>query len=145
MLLNLILTDAPTSYVYYAGCVVMIIVPIILTLLVARFRGLIASLFCLPFLHGLIVFALNYSQVTDAISKLGDFGTGLLAGANSSIKMFNGFHYSIVNCLSKLITNETAVKIFNEAWFAFVPYLVIFIILFAIFKKRKKRKEEDYF
>lgn len=145
MLLNIILTVAPTSYKYCAGCFLIIIVPIILTLLIARFRGWIASLFCLPFLHGLIAFALNYSQVTDAISKLGNFGQGLLDGADSCLAIFNGFHNSVVYCLCRLISNETAVKIFNEAWFGFVPYLVIFVILFAIFKKRKKRKEEDYF
>ncbi len=145
MLTNLLQGSANLDILNYLGYFLIILLPIALVLLIARFRSFWASIFFLPFIYGLIYFALSFSQVTDLLAKIGSFGDGLVNGAAVNTAFFMSGHQIIIDLITDAIKNETVTKVLNEAWFAFVPYLVLFVIFFAIFKKRKRRKEEDYF
>lgn len=145
MLINLLQDTVNLNVLYNLGYFLVILLPIALVLLIARFRGFLASIFFLPFIYGVVYFALSYNQVTDMLSKIGEFGTGVIEGAAINTSFFLAGHQIIIDLITHAIKNDTVTKVLNETWFAFVPYLVLFVIFFVAFKKRKRRKEEDYF
>lgn len=127
------------------GAFMVLIIPIFFLLLIARFRGFLASIFFLPLVHGLLYFACTFEQVGTYISNLGELGEGIEIGLLHIIYLFNFFHFGLMNYICNMVKVEMVSKILLANWFAFVPYLVLFVIFFAIFKRKKKRKEEDYF
>lgn len=147
MLLNSILILEKVQWLDCLAYLLPIIIPLAFVLLVARFRSFFASIFFLPFIHGLLIFLLSISKVVNFItSKMGSFGSSLIKGIELSCTPFSIFHSVIVDSiLNTLINNKTCNDIFSSNWFMFVPYLILFIIFFVIFKKRKRKKEADYF
>lgn len=88
MLTNLLQGSANLDILNYLGYFLIILLPIALVLLIARFRSFWASIFFLPFIYGLIYFALSFSQVTDLLAKIGSFGDGLVNGAAVNTAFF---------------------------------------------------------
>lgn len=131
---------------YNIGFFLAMIIPFFLLLIIARFRGFLASIFFFPTFIGLVSFALTFSQVNTMINKLGSIGTGLLEGAKIHTSYFSSFHNYIIELLLELFNkNELLSKVLNSSWFVFAPYLVLFAIFFILFKKRKQKREDDYF
>lgn len=141
----LLLESTVVSILEVSGIFTALIIPFFFLLLIARFRGFFASIFFLPFVHGLLYFVTTIELVNTTLVGIGDFGVGLLAGISVISQFFLTFHNFLMGLISGLINNEMVTKVLHANWFAFVPYLILFVIFFAIFKKRRAAKEEDYF
>lgn len=141
----LLLESTIVSILEACGIFSALIIPFFFLLLIARFRGFFASIFFLPFIHGLLYFLTTIEVVNTTLIGLGDFGNGLLAGITVISEFFITFHSFLMGVISGLINNEMVTQVLLANWFSFVPYLILFVIFFAIFKKRKAPKEEDYF
>ena len=142
----LVLTEMNLSWMYSFGLFLAIIVPFVLVLLIARFRGFWASLFFLPFYFGFVSFGIGFGRANTILEGWGSFGLGLQAGFLQIRDLFLAGHNQIVEMILRYIHNETFASILRANWFMFVPYLILFVIFFAAIHKRKKRKkDEDYF
>ena len=76
----LLLESTIVSILEVCGIFSALIIPFFFLLLIARFRGFFASIFFLPFIHGLLYFLTTIEVVNTTLIGLGDFGNGLLAG-----------------------------------------------------------------
>ena len=145
--MNLILlTEMNLSWMYSFGLFLAIVIPFILALIIARFRGFWASLFFLPFYFGLVAFGIGFGKANTILEGWGGFGLGLQAGFLQIAEFFKTCHNQCVEMVLRYVNNETFASILRANWFMFVPYLVLFVIFFAaIHKRKKKRKDEDFF
>ena len=141
----LLLESTIISVPEICGIFSALIIPFFFLLLIARFRGFMASIFFLPFMHGLLYFLATIEIVCTTLIGLGDFGVGLLEGIAIVSQFFLTFHQLLMGLISGLINIEMVTKVLLADWFAFVPYLILFVLFFAIFKRKKGPKEEDYF
>ena len=131
---------------YNLGYFISLLLPFLLLLLIARFRGFFASIFFLPFFFGLMAFLVKLPEVSKFLTDLGPFGEGALGGMLASSTYFMLGHVQLIELILQGNTNKTLCDVLRADWFMFVPYLVLFIIFFAIFHKRKRRnQDEDYF
>ena len=136
---------ANSDVLFNVGFYLALVLPILLVLLIARFRGFWASLFFLPFFGGVVAFVLSFAEVTDALNAVENFGPGLLSGLAAVETYFRAFHTHMMELICNAANNEIVSDVLLADWFCFVPYLVLFVFCFALFKKKKVRKEEDYF
>lgn len=137
-----VVENLPFLATYFA----VLLIPIILVLMIARFRSFFASIWFLPFFFGLMAFLLTVPEIADWLGTLGDYGESIVSGVTVNTTYFLAGHTTLMSLITSLVgENQVVAEILQASWFYFVPYLLLFIIFFAIFKKRKKKKEEDFF
>lgn len=134
-----------SNILFNVGYYLAMVLPILLVLLIARFRGFWASIFFLPFFGGVVAFVLSLQNVVDVLNSVKDFGPGVLGGFEVINSCFRAFHTQMMTLICNAANNEIVSDILLADWFCFVPYLVLFVFFFALFKKKKVRREEDYF
>ncbi len=127
--------------------VITFIVLIFLTLLTAKKRSILASIFFLPFIIYFLAFLINN------ISFLKNFFTGgntIANGVYLAIAYIQvpigAMHSLIVKGLTNIApTNEFYVNnIITASWFAFTLYGILWLPCFIIFHPKKKKKMKKY-
>lgn len=129
------------------GFIITFIIPLFLTLLIAKKRSIMASIFFLPFIIYFCAFLINN------ISFLKNFFTGgntiangvYLALAYIQVPI-GAFHSLVVKTLTKIAPNNQFYvnNIINGAWFAFTFYGILFLLCFIIFHPKKKKTMRKY-
>lgn len=127
------------------GFSLVFILPIVITLCIARFRGIFASLFFLPTLFGgiyLLDTKINFvsTLLSDSSSIVQCIGTMI----NEGMKLHLLFHYSLINPLIQILKVESG-SLFDtltSEYLVVVPYFILFIALY-IFVHIRKPKEVD--
>ena len=127
------------------GYLLVLIFPIIILLLIARFRGFFASIFFLPLSLSAIYFASSFQKVMNQLNKIGLIGDGIRKGVETCNNLYVSVHYGIFSKLAGYIDVDFIKNILNSTWFGLVLYLILFVVFFALCKKRKRKKEEDLF
>lgn len=130
----------PQNIMGFLGLLTAIIVPLVIVLLIARFRSFLASIWALPTINGLIAFLLVTEQTKVFFEGENEFLMGFTLGSKAWSNIFMFFHASIMSWIANLINNEAVTNILVAPWMYFVPYVVLFIIFFLIFKIRRKSK-----
>ena len=127
------------------GFSLVFILPIVITLFIARFRGIFASLFFLPTLFGGIYL----------LDKKIDFVSKLLLDSSSIVQCIGTmitegmqlhllFHYSLIYPLIQILKVESG-PVFDtltSEYLVVIPYFILFIVLY-IFVHIRKPKEVD--
>jgi hypothetical protein len=136
-----LLTGVTLSGIGILSYFLAIIIPFVLLLLIARFRGFWASIWFLPAFYGLVAFLLSFEPIAEFFTTNGDFFQGLYEGFYVNSIFFLSFHTPLMTLLSGLFNNEAVTNVLNATWMYFVPYIVLFVIFFLIFKIRRKNKQ----
>lgn len=123
------------------GYFLALILPIFILLLIARFRGFWASIWFLPAIYGLVTFLVSIDAISDFLLNHGDFLLGFAEGTAINGAFFLAFHTPLMNLLAAIFNNEAVTNVLQATWMYFVPYLVLFVIFFLIFKIRRKNKQ----
>jgi hypothetical protein len=126
----------------YIGFVLGIVIPIILYLFLAKYKGVIASAWFLPALLSLGLFFMDQVNVLNSFIFNHHLTSGFYYGFYCLHIPFALCHEGVITLLTKIKPDSTLYvnKILNSCWFEFVLYFVVFIIFYAIFHKRKRAK-----
>ncbi|MGN1294900.1 MAG: hypothetical protein ACI4U5_00685 [Bacilli bacterium] len=137
--------------VFYAGSVnfdlllsflLVFALPIVITICIARFRGVFAALFFLPTLYG-GVYLLD-SKI-DFIASLSSNSSTLLQAigylCTIAVDIHLLFHYSIINPIIQILNVESGptFDVLTSEYLAVIPYCILFIILYIFVHIRKPK------
>lgn len=139
---------AEANILWVIGVLISFVVPIVVILLIARFRSFFASIWGLPFMIALFSFLISISSI-DAFMGTYPITQGIAFGIEAINEPFDIFHQLIISLLSQIAPNNEfyIIKVLATQWFRISLYGVLLIIFFISFKKRKKKKsryEEDF-
>ncbi len=129
------------------GFLISFIIPLFLTLLIAKKRSILASIFFLPFIICLSSFLIrNIGFLNNFLTGGNKIGNGLYLGIAYLEIPVNAFHSLVTKTLTKIAPNSEFYvnNIVNGQWFGFTFYGVLWILFFIIFHSRKKKNVRKY-
>lgn len=133
------------------GFLITFIIPLFFTLLIAKKRSILASIFFLPFIICLASFLIiNVPFINKFLTGGNTIGNGLYLGVAYLEVPVRAFHSLVTKTFIKIAPNSDFYvnKIILSQWFGFTFYGFLWILFFIIFHSRKKkniRKYEDDF
>lgn len=136
----------PGDLMSYLGALLVLSIPLVIALLIARFRSFLASIWFIAFAVQLSVYLIaNVSPIKNLFISGNTFLNGVLIGLDALYKPMKLFHECIIYLLELISsTNTIYTGIIESDIFAFVLYLVLFVLSFIFFHKKKKKKKQKF-
>lgn len=128
------------------GFILALLIPLIIALMIARFRSFFAAFWFIPCIIQLSVFLIaNIKEINILFVSGNTILNGVLSGIDKWNYVVSSLHECVIYLL-KLIssTNTIYVGVIESDIFAFILYLILFITFFIFFHKKKKRKKPKY-
>ena len=120
-----------------------VIIPILILLFSAKYRGIWASIWFLP----VLLFALRFAMTFEVVSSFIDWNYityGLVQGFETLMVPFTvSVDFVLMSLLGMIAPNVDLwqVTILGAAWFPLVLYGILWLLFLAIFKKKRRRKK----
>ena len=118
----------------------VIALPLIITICIARFRGIFASLFFLPTIYGgMYLLDTKINFVNELISSSSTLVQAIGSLCTEVMKIHLLFHYSIINPIIQILNVDSGptFDVLTSEYLVVVPYFVLFVILYIFVHIRK--------
>ena len=118
----------------------VIALPLIITICIARFRGIFASLFFLPTIYGgMYLLDTKINFVSKLISSSSTLVQAIGSLCTEVMKIHLLFHYSIINPIIQILNVDSGptYDVLSSEYLVVVPYFVLFVILYIFVHIRK--------
>lgn len=130
----------------YLGAILALSIPLIIALMIARFRSFFASLWFMACIIQLSVYLIaNVPTIQNLFISGNTILNGVLIALTALYAPMKLFHECIIYLLELISsTNTIYTGIVESDIFAFVLYLVLFVLSFIFFHKKKKKKKQKF-
>lgn len=134
--------NSSTTWTFIISVVLGIIV-LSLVLSMAKRRSSIAAFFLFCTILGAFAYLLDQKWFIEIEPE-----NKILNILRSTMSLFAlpfaGVHFSIIKFATLFIEDIEVLKVLNESYMIVVPYLVLFVISFFLFKRRRKSRRKGY-
>ena len=141
--MNLLVTISDIFVMENVGLLVGVIVPLLILLFSAKYRGIWASIWLLPLLAAGLRFAMSFEAVSTFVES-NVIVAPIVAGFEVLMTPFMVSVDATIMALLGLIAPELEIwqdMILGATWFPMALYAILWLLFLAIFKKKRKRKK----
>lgn len=145
-LADITIDNSLPTIMYNIGGFLTIFILVFLTLLIARYRSAWASIGFIPFIVTTFVFIYTkVGAVSDFFASGNTFFAGVLTGIMTIYNVVSCFHSALIYFLALIApTNQGYLSVVSSDIFQLVFSIVMFLLLFGIFDKNRKRRKAKY-